>query len=352
MEYNFQHENGRWFTEDNGTSLEIDTPFAGGFTFVPFEGAKIASVAAMPGEYPESMMIPEIRRPHYTEDGTSASFEATGSMPFGVPYKIHREFRLTDHELKTDVSFLLPHAFPLKNLMAGGLKFSGAIKTIAITAVPEGTDEIQCADPVDFAGLSTNTELFKSDVPPLMIRFTYDNGKSLTFELGAEIWRWTNARNIGAGTSAFLVRRDGDSVLFTWSLYAFHGTREVTEPPFGRNWSLAWSIVFGEDEIPADAVEVIRAAEITHDCACSGVADKLLKKEIRRRLADAQEGDVYVLSVPPARMCTNASHMNRPKKSGLAHWELPAMRDFAIWGNRQMQKRGAVLLLAYDKGTK
>ena len=70
---------------------------------------------------------------------------------------------------------------------------------------------------------------------------------------------------------------------------------------------------------------------------------------MRTHLSFAKEGDVFAVAIGGGRFCRRAGHLDRGRKKDLPHWDLPALREFARWANRQLRKSGASLVLISGK---
>ena len=211
-----QTPDGLWLLGGEGAGFELDKPSAGLFTLTPFDGLTVTSLEAVPGEYPESMALAGLRRPHHSDDGAEVSFDSESRIPFGIPTVISHRYKLDDDSLAVQTGFELPHAFELRSLAAGGLRFRGAIEAYSIVKAPsaEGIVNEPGMTPFDGAG----SELYKDSVPPLAILFRLENGRVVRFETGKDVWRWANAARIGDGVSTFIVRSEGGDLVCTWSL--------------------------------------------------------------------------------------------------------------------------------------
>ena len=143
---------------------------------------------------------------------------------------------------------------------------------------------------------------------------------------------------------------EGGDLVCTWSLYAFAPSSADAPPPPGRNWNITWSIQWGE-HAAADAkyADVLDLRAECADCACAQATENYLKKWVRTRLSSAKESDVFAVSVGGGRFCRRAGHLDRGRKKDLPHWDLPALREFARWANRQLRKSGAELVLICGK---
>lgn len=348
----FVCNDGKWSLESSNPSLklELDTPSVGGFSMNTVGGLAVSSLEAIPGEYPESLGMRGSQRSHLAEDGFDASLVLEQKIPFGVPISIVRSYRVDDDSMDAVVNFQLPHAFPLKNLIAGGLKFSGAVSAASIVAIPAHPGAIGKPKDLAFADAAEGAELYRGTRPPLMLSVVGNDGRSVRFELGCDIWRWCNAERLGGGKATYIIRKENNALLFTWTLYAFGGgCTEVPEPPFGRNWKLEWSLHWNDPAVPENVIETASLDDFADDCACAKSSENAMKKWIRRHFSDLKDGDTLVLKVGTPRFCGNAAHVDRAAKKNLDHWELPALRDFSRWANRQLRKHGASLILAVGK---
>ena len=102
-----QTPDGLWRLGGEGAGFELDKPAAGLFTLTPFDGLTVTSLEAVPGEYPESMALAGLRRPHHSEDGAEVSFDSESRIPFGIPTVITHRYKLDDASLAVQTGFEL-----------------------------------------------------------------------------------------------------------------------------------------------------------------------------------------------------------------------------------------------------
>ena len=344
-----QTPDGLWRLGGEGAGFELDKPAAGLFTLTPFDGFTVTSLEAVPGEYPESMALAGLRRPHHSDDGAEVSFDCESRIPFGIPVMISHRYKMDASSLAVQTGFELPHAFELRSLTAGGLRFRGDFEAYSIVKQPSAEGIVKEPEPTPFDA-SAGAELYKSAQPPLAVVFRLAGGRIVRFETGKDIWRWANAARIGDGVSTFILRNEGGDLIFTWSLYAFAPSSPDTPPPPGRNWNITWSLQWGEAASSnCKFADVLDLRAECADCACAQATENFLKKWVRARLASAKEGDVFAVAVDGGRFCRRAGHLDRGRKKDLPHWDLPALREFARWANRQLRKSGAELVLTFGK---
>ena len=348
-----QTADGLWrLGGDGGPGFELDKPASGLFTLTPFDGFVVTSLEAVPGEYPESMALSVLRRPHHADDGAEVSFDCESRIPFGVPMMIAHRYKLDASSLAVQTSFEMPHAFELRSLAAGGLRFHGDVAEYSIVKPPqaEGVVKEPAIVPLD---APDGTELYRGATPPLALNLRLSDGRAVRFETGKDVWRWANAARIGDGSSTFIIRREGADLVYTWSLYAFAPSSPDTPPPPGRNWNITWSLQWGGPEDSGSGgpfADVFDLRAECAECACAQGVENALKKWVRTRLASAGEGDVFAVSVGGGRFCRRAGHLDRGRKKDLPHWDLPALREFSRWANRQLRKSGAKLVLTFGEG--
>ena len=346
--------------------FRYDTPETGLFS-IRSGALSLTALPAVPGEYPETMSLKGKRRPHRSEDGLEVSLETESEIPFGETPGIRREFLFRGGKLSVRTDFLLRHSFAMRSIVAGGLKIEGLLH-LKITEQPQKAIRLTPTKTIDFTAQPQGAVLFDGPKCPLRIVFTGSDKKQTVFELGSSVWRWDLSDRL-PGRSRFLLRKEGDSLLFHWTLFEFRSGNPEEEPPHGRNLRFAWGLRWApEENIPdntkfrdvidmdamnwPDAAQVLGPDGKKHAVPCfsSPKTLEMLKKEIRTRLADAQEGDVYLLVTPADTFCRSAVHENRGKREILPHWDRDIREDFAAWANRQLNRTGARLVIR-EKGT-
>lgn len=351
--------------EDGDFSFRHDTPETGLFT-IRAGALSITALPAVPGEYPETMALKKKCRPHRSEDGLEVRLDTESEIPFGETPGIHREFLFREGTLGVRTDFVLRHSFAMKSIVAGGLKIEGLLH-LKITGQPERSIRLVPDKTVDFAALPDGSVIFDGPKCPLRIVFTALDKKQTVFELGSAVWRWNLPARL-PGRSKFLLRKEGDALLFHWTLFEFHPGTPEEEPPHGRNLRFVWGLRRArpdngpEEEkvrevIDLEAMNWPEAARILGPdgkrrnipCFSSPKTLEILKREIRTRLADAKEGDVYLLLVPEDTFCRSAVHENRGKREILEHWDRDVREEFVSWANRQFGRTGACLKMRAKK---
>lgn len=360
MDWQYDPATGSFSTEaeEKETSFAMDVPEYTSFTFKSGP-LTVTSRSAQFGDFSESLALQDRRRPHVSENGDEVSLDAASPIPFGTEPKVERTFRYDGDSLAVMTTFVLRHSFQMRSIGAGGLNFSGDIARIGIAVLPETSAEVPVCTETAFADIADGAILFESDCPPLRLMITATDGSALEFELGETVWRWINAKRI-SGTSKFMLTRENNTLVFHWQLYTFVPETEESTPPDGRDWRLHYRLIrhdATEQTVPeSDCKAVFDAAAEKWQkqalvsgrkevCFASAPALNALKKWVRHQFADAQDGDIFGIKNAIPHVCYSAAHMDRAKLKELPHWDAPSLAEFVRWGNRQLSKYGAKLVI-------
>ncbi len=360
-------ESGSALFQSGSFSFRHDDPETGLFT-IRSGALTMTALPAVPGEYPETMALKGKRRPHRSEDGQEVRLDTESEIPFGETPGIRREFLFREGTLGVRTDFVLRHSFAMKSIVAGGLKIENLLH-LKITEQPEKSIRLTASKTIDFAALPEGSVLFDGPKCPLRIVFTGTDKKQTAFELGSSVWRWDLPQRL-PGRARFLLRKEGSALLFHWTLFEFRAGSPEEEPPHGRNLRFVWGLrgETGKTEpddtkfrevIDLESMNWPDAARVLGPdgkrrnvpCFASPKTLEILKREIRTRLADAGEGDVYLLLTPDDTFCCSAVHENRGKREVLAHWDHDVREEFAVWANRQLSRSGARLVMRVRPGT-
>ncbi len=346
--------------------LAVGTPENGVLTLEAGSSLSVKSIPATLGEYSEQMALPGIRRPHASIDGLEASIDIPDTIPFGDEPSINRKIKVSSGLMTIVTDFELRHSFQMRGISAGGLAISGKIASVSILQIPKASAKPAFKE-LAFSDSKDGDPLFSSEMPPLVMLVTAEDGTVLEFTVGEDLWRWCAAGRLG-GKSSFSIVRSPEGIDFKWDIFSLKS--EEQEPIPGRNWRfsymLAWKVESakkrtakkgGKDtfkssfdmasfdwpesaRIKTDRKKKSRGADV---CVSSGAALNILKKWLRSNLADCSEGDIFALLNAEPHFCLDAAHMDRPKLKELPHWDACALVEFKRWANRQLAASGARL---------
>ncbi len=366
MEFAYD-DNGVPFLQEDRLSFRINTPETGLFTLK--QGTvTLTTLPAVPGDYPETMALQKKCRPHASADGSECSLDTESYIPFGTEPAIERKYTFTNSRMTVRTDFVLRHSFEIRSIVGGGWKASG-IKHFKISCKGSKAGAPNHEKTIDFQSLEDGATVYDKEHIPLILRLVGMDNKPLDFELGASVWRWDLPSRL-PGKARFIIRKEKDSLCFYWNLFEYTAPAPEAVPPHGRNlrfiWSLNWGTpekiktpkaVFDTEEYqwPESAKVMGKDGKTLENLPCfqSAKVLEILKSWLRSNLADAEEGDTFVLRVPAEdSVCCSAAHEDRPRKELLIHWDRDGKLDFQRWANRQLLVKGAKLVIQHKEKAK
>ncbi len=147
-EFHVEKDGERLSVVSGDWSFCSDTPAPGLFTFkMEKNGISLESLPAQLGDCTETFALAERRRPHLLSGGKEISLECSGTIPFGSSPGISRKYRFFENEMLVVSDFILRHSFPMKRILAGGLKFSGPFLRFGIQTAPEKEEDCLVVPP-------------------------------------------------------------------------------------------------------------------------------------------------------------------------------------------------------------
>lgn len=361
-----QEADGRLVLAHDGAAFRMDAPEYARFTLETPAGIKLASLGAVPGEFPETLALRSPRRTHVLAGGSEVSLEASNTIPFGAEAALKHEFLLTPGAVGVTTDFILRNSFQMKSISAGGLEFSGTVAKIGVTPFPRCAGPVPAPEWREVAQLESGTVLYDGAEPPLRLIAASPDGAEVEFEAGEDLWRWCNASRAGGSARYTAIWKDG-LLTFTWQLFTWQPAAPDDPPPAGRNWRIRYRLLWRSPKKksarspkykavfdasafapPESAFLCGRDGEKVADRACYSASKSLnaLKKWLRQQLGDAKKGDVFALTGVTPALCFSAAHMERARLGELAHWDGPALAEFSRWADRQLAAKGARLVLS------
>ncbi len=355
-------EDGCYYAAGKVAELYSDTPEYGRFRYQVDSGIAVRSLYAQFEDFSESLALRKMRKTHSSADGKILSIDIVDPIPFGDEPEVKRVLEFDGENLTATMNLAMRHSYKMGSVSAGGLEFTGKINRIAIIRCPSDT-VIPKIKYRDFSEIPDGEVLFDSEYPPLQLIVAPSKGAGVRFELGEDIWRWSNAARI-SGVSRYLVVKENNTVRFVWQLYTFKPADEQSTPPDGREWRLRFRLLRMESakkktesiEHFADIFDVesyswptAACAEDGQVCFSSSVALNILKKWIRGHFNTCGEGDILAIVNVHPHICHDAAHQDRAKLGTLSHWDIPVLADFSDWANRQLARYGAVLKIQFKQ---
>ena len=321
------------------------------------------------GELSENMSLSSRRRLHTTEDSSELMFETVNTIPFGTEPQIQRKIKISEG-LICFTSDIVMRGTELTELSGGGAVISGNIQNYGLILPPRKGCVPDTPEMKSFTEISPDGGiLFDEAYPPLGLVLESDQER-FDWAPGDDLWRWSNAERIGGGKARFTIKREKDAVRMQWKLFEKlpkQGEEEIPVP--GRNWRLTWAMAWKplSSKRAKKPVQVFDAAAFDwpdsalgiatlkknaageRGCFCSATTLNILKKWLRTRLEQAEEGTVFEIAGIQPQYCVNASHVDRAKYKSLPHWDLMSVIEFRRWAGRQLARKNASIKISAPK---
>lgn len=353
----------------SGTNWEVvfDGPKPGLFSLRPDGALTVVSRYAVIDNLQESSALSSSRKVHHSNDGLEARFESSCWIPFGADPGISRKFKLSEGFLAVTMDFQIRPSFRVRSLFAGGYCLTGGIVQFAVLTAPESGVVLPQPDWKRFDSVAEGSVIYDSAQPPVALLAESTEGTVLEIATGEDFWRWT--ASAPDTVSRYTLTKTENGLEASWLPYEFHPRPEV-EVPAGRNrrmnFLLAWR---KKDEGPRSANyrEVFDMAAFdwpethlaydqagnpvkTRPCFAAPGVVNVLKKWVRRKLADLREGDVLAVTNVAPVFCTCAAHQDRARMKSLPHLDVYGINEFRRWANRQLAQKGAKLEIVPAEG--
>lgn len=357
-----RQSDGGFLSSGKNWEAAFDSPKPGLFTFKLDKNLKFISRFAVIDGLEESTALHDRRKVHLSNDEQEAQFDASSTIPFGAEPGITRKFKLSEGFLSVTTDFIIRTSFRVQNLFAGGYVLEGTIARFAVLPPPEKGVALPSPEWKDFGSLDAETVLYDAVRPPVSLLVETLEGSVLEIATGEDFWRWTSsAPNT---SSRYTLTKTASGIEASWLPYEFRPQPEA-EVPFGRNrrmnFYLAWrrnskskkSVKYKDvfDMAAFDWPETHLAQDgagrpvKASPCFASDGVINILKKWVRRNLAEIQDGDVLAVTNVAPVFCCCAAHQDRAKMKLLPHLDIYGINEFKRWANKQLSLKGAKLVI-------
>lgn len=342
------------FTKNNGLTM----------TFNATNGSKMKVMPVKMGGFSEADGQIRKFRTHFTVDGLSNSADSETVIPFGVEPKINRDFQFAGNHGSVITDIDLKGGMAVKDISVDNVIIEGKVRRVGIVEFPERGGAIPDIRWYEAAGES---EFYSSPEPFLVCLIELEDGFIWEVGTGNDLWRWNLGPKHNAGSS-FRVAKEKYGIRIERQVYIKTG-EDTIEPKRGLRfkWYFAWTehlpeftgkkttaAAFGSlpetegglwfdaaSDFPESA-SVMVDAESVMACPCfeSNVFRRRFNDWMRSATARYPNRELVLTGVEP-HVCLSASHMERPKKGTMLHWDIMSLLDQWLWANRQLRKNGA-----------
>ena len=299
-----------------------------------------------------------------------------GTLPFGEPIQVMQTCRYAANHVRITFDLNWPRtAVVHRHLGVGTLVLPGRwTRYYLVPACAHLAEEAKPAwhsIPAEAPGSGMVGHWHR---PPLAIVFEREDGMRLEVGTGNDVWRWEHCFGFGpeAGSYKIMQQPEGLHVIREPLMTCEEVIPEKRQ--YRLTWHLAWQRPGDVSVVPtapalalgsASPAEVranqggcfrLDPAQLGLDGACcrqetpdayvrndppgapcwtSNGTQKAARRLIRS-LANLDEPGTLIVGPFTPGPCWVPSHCDRKKPSGLAHWDLPGLLDFAVWTRQQL----------------
>ncbi len=282
----------------------------------------------------------EYRRIHVSLDSYTAGYEFSNRIPFGAEYKFRRIMELGDGWGTVSCDAAVAGPGNVQSLELGDVVLHGAWSGCRF-AFADGRVENVVILP---AGSS-----FSSVIPWRAVELTDSDGNRFEIGTGDDWWRWVQPEDSGSEYS--LEIGDGKAVfrrkIFDIPVADIPEEEQIRRKSWRCQWYWAWCPAGMADADMPEAADIGIAA----GCCKAPGFQRAVRNAVRKNSASgvigvARTGD---------RICPEASHLERPAKKELLHFDRCEALKTYLWANRRIAANGGsgfVWLTAESGGSK
>jgi hypothetical protein len=207
-----------------------------------------------------------------------------------------------------------------------------------------------------------------TDEIPLVVLFERNDGTRLEIGTGDDIWRWRQTETFPETTASIVFEKTNGGISVRRIFAKWNESGTIAPRKYRFTWYFAWEnpekeyfVCNGEEftefsfsdknkissggnkyykfpdmELPeifsAKFADKPTAAPCFHSSPVSG-----LFRDWVRSAAAIKDGRPLVLGNLKVSLCDLASHLERPQKQKLLHWNMIRVFDFHLWANKQLR---------------
>lgn len=270
------------------------------------------------GKFSEVGALEKKLRIHPHQDGLSAQIESTNIIPFGCEYEISRDITAASSFARMTCDVRAVNFGRVGSLALGEVRFCNVAK---ISYLVYGEEFFRDAV------FGTDSVIYSGTEPLVMVTVTTADGITVDFGCGSDIWRLRSAANMPGVSSLFTLKCEDGEVVLTRQPLIYGAETEVEQRPWRFKSIISWST--------HEEAESIAGKEFDNAaCMLAPAARREFRKNVRR--SDSQ--NLVCTNSAPA-ICCNASHLEKPEKEKLCHFDLEEYISSYIWANRQLSKK-------------
>jgi hypothetical protein len=320
-------------------------------------------------------------RQHESIDLLNKSAEIVNVIPFGSEPQIVRQFEFAGNHAKitTDFELKVPMdagSFEIDNFLAKGSWAKVGI--LKIDKPLSDTSDIEWHTVAKDSSWTLTVE----DIP-LIVLFEGNDGTKLEIGTGDDLWRWRQTETFPGTTASIVFEKTNGGISVRRVFAKWNETGTIAPRKYRFTWYFAWETpdkkyftcngdklaefsFFEKNKIssagnkcfkfPDGNLPELFAARFADNptgvpCFHSSPVSGLFRDWVRSAAA-IKDGRPLVLGNLKVSLCDAASHLERPQKQKLLHWNMIRVFDFYLWANKQLKYSNSSFFILPDASGK
>ncbi|MBQ9088574.1 MAG: hypothetical protein IJY46_07325 [Lentisphaeria bacterium] len=313
--------------------------FANGSSFTAFAAGEYAVEAGGEKEnffrlgrisaagFSGALALPEKLRCHRTNDNLCAEFDSVNVIPFGCEYRVKRHWTVFSNIALLNCDIAADNGGVVRDLELEPVEF--LLKAEKVEFRIYGENAVRTVN-------APEGELYSGSAAVLMVRVTAADGAQAEYICGDDIWRHRGAEKIAGASAEYRIAVEDGKVVLTRKVLITPDEVTVEKRPWKFKSIFSWRTP-GSVTVPESAGEEFAL----EGCFAFAFARREVRKVVRRTGKDA----VLLLKGEFPRLCDDPAHLERPAKHPVEHCDLGAAAADYLWANRELAKRGSVMVM-------
>ena len=335
---------------------------------VPFEiewkkyGVSLSLTGIKAAALDEIMALPlkAVRHDFMEEDGYRV--ETAAVIPFGEEPAVRRKIEYFGNGIvKVTTDMRMKSSMSGKEFILDRLSLTGDFAEFAV--IPLNTDTQFTSLNWKPISAEKSTILEATEVCCIILIRT-EEGFTIETGTGFDLWRWNVAEKSTGVQSGLKIEKTAAGIEISRFIMQSDDEFNIPKRDWRFNWYLAWSNTkeepseFSENadlclsDLSIDSSGKVRNSQknLNAPCLHSKQVRNLLRKWLRSRLGADAGTNLRVSGFLP-HICNNPSHLERPKRGALLHWDMQDIIDFWFWANRQLRKNNCSIAISADEAS-
>ena len=316
-------------------NFQLEFPSRGKHSIVLLHnGEKVFSYGrVLCGKFSEVGALGQKFRIHPNQDSLSAEIESVNVIPFGCEYEVSRDITAASHFLKVTDDIRAVNFGRVGNVVLEEVRFPA--DSLELQYLVYGEETFRKVSAAEFS-----SEIYSGTEPVVMATVTLKDKSKIDFGCGSDIWRLRSAQTIDGVTSLFTLGCEEDELVLRRHPLIYGEETEIEQRPWRFKSIVSWR--GAEEDSDKELTEMQSFDNAV--CMLAPAARRDFRKKVRRG-----SGDMLCEKSVPA-MCMESSHLEKPDKKELCHFDLEEYITSYIWANRQLNKSGRKFRFDFAEG--